>query len=157
MTYPNQFYPQNNLYQMPPYQNMQAQQRQEQLNQVYNNSYTYNFTRDRSEAERWPIAPGNHLVFEDQNGVYFYTKTLGFAPNDKPVFTVYKREDYVEPVNENSQAEQNPLKEEFEKYKSSNDLELSSLRTSIEELKELINQNSKPNFNKNYNKKGGRE
>lgn len=151
MTYPNQFYPQNNNFMYPQY-------RQEQLNQVYANSYNSNciFVKDRNEAEMWQVAPGNKLIFEDQNGINFYVKSLGFSPNDRPVFKVYKREDYVEPVNENLQAEQNPLKDEFEKYQSSTKLEMDSLRSSIEELKELISQNSKPNFNKNY-KKGGRE
>lgn len=141
----------NNNYMMPQY-------RQEQLNQVYANSYNSNciFVKDRNEAEMWQIAPGNKLIFEDQNGINFYVKSLGFSPNDRPMFKVYKREDYVEPVNENLQAEQNPLKDEFEKYQSSTKLEMDSLRSSIEELKELISQNSKPNFNKNY-KKGGRD
>ena len=154
MNYPNQFYPQSNNFMYP------QQYRQEQLNQVYANSYNSNciFVKDRNEAEMWQIAPGNKLIFEDQNGVYFYVKSLGFNPNDRPIFKVYKREDYVEPVQQNVESvEQNPLKEEFEKYQSSNRLEMDLLRSSIEELKELINQNSKPNFNKNYNKKGGRE
>ena len=143
----NQYYPQNNNFMYPQY-------RQEQLNQVYANSYNSNciFVKDRNEAEMWQIAPGNKLIFEDQNGINFYVKSLGFSPNDRPIFKVYKREDYVEPVNENLQAEQNPLKDEFEKYQSSTKLEMDSLRSSIEELKELISQNSKPNFNP---KKGG--
>ena len=148
----NQYYPQmpNNNYMMPQY-------RQEQLNQVYANSYNSNciFVKDRNEAEMWQIAPGNKLIFEDQNGINFYVKSLGFSPNDRPIFKVYKREDYVEPVNENLQAEQNPLKDEFEKYQSSTKLEIDNLRTSIEELKELINQ--KPNFNNKNYKKGGRD
>ena len=147
MTYSNQFYPQNNNFMYPQY-------RQEQLNQVYANSYNSNciFVKDRNEAEMWQVAPGNKLIFEDQNGINFYVKSLGFSPNDRPMFKVYKREDYVEPVNENLQAEQNPLKDEFEKYQSSTKLEMDSLRSSIEELKELITQNSKPSFNP---KKGG--
>ena len=159
MNYPNQFYPQNNNFMMSQYQNFQQQPtRQDQLNQVFNNTYTYTFVQNRGEAERWPVAPGSLLVFADQNGMYYYTKSLGFAPNDKPVFSVFKREDCVESTSTNQTSiEQNPLKEEFEKYQSSNRLEMDSLRSSIEELKELINQNSKPNFNKNYNKKGGRE
>jgi len=162
MNYPNQFYPQPNNYMgymQPQYQNLQAQQRQEQLNQVFANSYNYNFTRDRAEAENWPIAPGNNLVFRDQNGTHFYTKSLGYGPNEKPIFAVYKREDYVEPVQQNVESvEQNPLKEEFEKYQNSTKLEMDSLRSSIEELKELINQ--KPSFNNGNNKpykKGGRD
>ena len=147
MTYPNQFYPQNNNFMYPQY-------RQEQLNQVYANSYNSNciFVKDRNEAEMWQVAPGNKLIFEDQNGINFYVKSLGFSPNDRPVFKVYKREDYVEPVNENLQAEQNPLKDEFEKYQSSTKLEMDTLKSSIAELKDLITQNSKPSFNL---KKGG--
>lgn len=157
MNYPNQFYPQVNNYAMPQqYQNFQAQQRQEQLDQLYARPYNYSFVRDRSEAERWPTAPGNHLVFEDQNGLYFYVKSLGFNPNEKPVFAVYKREDCVESTStEQTSVEQNPLKDEFEKYQSSTKLEMDSLRASIEELKELINQ--KPNFNNKNYKKGGRD
>lgn len=151
MAYPNQYYQQPNNYMLPQYQNFQAQQRQEQLNQVFANSYVYNFTRDKAEAENWPIAPGNTLVFKDQNGQYFYTKSLGYGPNEKPIFIIYKREDYVEPAQVTEQVEQNPLKEEFDKYKSSTDLELSSLRNTIDELKELFKQNPKPQFNK----KGG--
>lgn len=150
MTYPNQYYQPNY---MPQYQNFQPQQRQEQLDQLYVKPYNYNFVREKGEAERWPIAPGNMLVFADQNGQYFYTKSLGFAPNDKPVFVTYKREDYVEPAQVTEQVEQNPLKDEFDKYKSSTELELTTLKNSLEELKQLINQ--RPHFNKNS--KGGRD
>lgn len=151
MTYPttNQFYPQQNSFMYPQY-------RQEQLNQVYANSYNSNciFVKDRQEAEMWQIAPGNKLIFEDQNGVNFYVKSLGFNPNDRPLFKVYKREDCVEPVQSNTEiVEQNPLKDEFEKFKSFNELELSSLRKSIEDLKNSLNQ--KPSFNNH--KKGGRD
>lgn len=154
MNYPNQFYPQNNNYMMPQYQNFQQQPtRQDQLNQVFNNTYTYTFVQNRGEAERWPVAPGSLLVFADQNGMYYYTKSLSFNPNDKPVFSVFKREDCVEPVQQNVEpVEQNPLKEELEKYQSSTKLEMDTLKTSIAELKDLITQNSKPSFNP---KKGG--
>ena len=156
MNYPNQFYPQNNNFMMSQYQNFQQQPtRQDQLNQVFNNTYTYTFVQNRGEAERWPVAPGSLLVFADQNGMYYYTKSLGFAPNDKPVFSVFKREDCVESTSTNQTSiEQNPLKEELEKYQSSTKLEMDSIRASIEELKGLINQ--KPNFNKPY-KKGGKD
>jgi len=148
----NPYYNQPNYY-MPQYQNLQAQQRQEQFDQIYSRPYSYNFVRDINEAKNWPTAPGNHLVFEDQNGMYFYTKSLGFGPNEKPIFVTYKREDFVEQSESNTQTvEQNPLKEELEKYQSSTKLELDSLKSGIEELKELINQ--KPHFNNN--RKGGK-
>lgn len=145
---------------MPQYQNFQQQPtRQDQLNQVFNNTYTYTFVQNRGEAERWPVAPGSLLVFADQNGMYYYTKSLSFTPNDKPVFSVFKREDCVESTSTNQTSiEQNPLKEELEKYQSSTKLEMDTLKTSIAELKDLITQ--KPNFNNGNNKpykKGGRD
>jgi hypothetical protein len=121
-----------------PYQNYQAQQRQEQLNQVFATTYNYNYVKDRNEAEMWPIAPGNHLVFEDQNGAYFYTKSLGFAPNERFVFTVFKKEESVQ-----------PSIEEPKRLES----EVDSLKGDIAELKELFKQftTNKPRFDK----KGG--
>lgn len=161
MAYPNQYYQPN--YMVPQYQNFQAQQRQEQLDQLYTRPYAYNYVRDENEARNWPTAPGNHLVFENQNGQYFYTKSLGFGPNEKPVFIVYKREDFVEQSQETETVEQNSLQEQIEKYKSSTDLEINNLRVTLEtlnnsitELRESFKNNSKPHFDK-YNKKGGRE
>ena len=153
---PNQYYPQipNNNYGFNQYQNFQQPTRQDQLNQVFNNTYNYTFVHNRSEAEQWPVAPGSLLVFADQNGMYYYTKSLGFAPNDKPVFSVFKREDCVEQTSQNQiPVEQNPLKDELEKYQNSTKLEMDNLKSSIEELKDLITQNSKPSFNQQ--KKGG--
>lgn len=144
----------NNNYGFNQYQNFQQPTRQDQLNQVFNNTYNYTFVHNRSEAEQWPVAPGSLLVFADQNGMYYYTKSLGFAPNDKPVFSVFKREDCVEQTSQNQiPVEQNPLRDELEKYKNSTKLEMDNLKSSIEELKDLITQNSKPSFNQQ--KKGG--
>ena len=105
-------------YQQPmPYQNYQAQQRQEQ----FTRSYNYNFVQDMTEAQNWPIAPGNHLVFEDTSGTCFYTKSLGFAPNDRPVFQIFKREEQTQPVTESKS-------------------EVDSLKSDIAELKRLFEQ-----------------
>ena len=123
---------------MPQYQNYQAQQRQEQLDQLYSRPYNYNFVRDVNEARNWPTAPGNHLVFEDQNGLYFYTKSLGFAPNERPVFVVYKREDYVEPASNQEQVEQNSFQTEID-----------NLKKDITEIRELLKQNVRPS-NQNF-------
>ena len=117
-----------------PYQNYQAQQRQEQLDQVFTRSYNYNFVKDITEAQNWPIAPGNHLVFEDANGTYFYTKSLGFAPNDRPVFSVFKKEQVQQQIVEEPKSE------------------VESLKSDIAELKILFEQfTNKPKFEK----KGG--
>ena len=123
-------------YQQMPYQNYQAQQRQEQIQQAFANSYNYNYVREKSEAENWPIAPGNHLVFEDINGQCFYTKSLGFAPNDRPVFTVFERI---------PQAKEEP---------NNLETEVDCLKNDIAELKKLFEQfTAKPKFEK---KGGGR-
>ena len=120
-------YQQQPYYQQPmPYQNYQAQQRQEQ----FTRSYNYNFVQDITEAQNWPIAPGNHLVFEDANGTYFYTKSLGFAPNDRPVFYIFKREEIRE-----------------EEPKS----EVDSLKSDIADLRKLFEQ-----FTANEKKGGGK-
>lgn len=133
-------YQQQPYYQQPmPYQNYQAQQRQEQLNQVFATTYNYNYVKDRNEAESWPIAPGNHLVFEDQNGTYFYTKSLGFAPNEQYVFTTFKKEESVQPrISEPKRLES----------------EVDSLKGDIAELKELFKQFT-TNKQQKFEKKGG--
>lgn len=142
---PNQFYQQPGNYMAPPFPNFQAQQRQEQLNQVFSNSYNCYYVRERAEAENWHIAPGNHLVFEDQNGLYFYTKSLGFAPNDRPIFSVYKREDFVQ--------QEQPKQEDSEITNMKT--EMASVKNDISELKEMLKElTTKPNFNK-FDKKGG--
>lgn len=118
-----------------PYQNYQAQQRQEQLDQVFSRSYTYNYARDITEAQNWPIAPGNHLVFEDVNGTYFYTKSLGFAPNDRPAFTIFKREEQIQP-----------------QITTDESSEVESLKNDIKELKKLFEQFT---AKQHFEKKGG--
>ena len=137
---PNQYYPTmpNNNYMMPQYQNYQMQQpRQDNVN--------FNYVRDRSEAEQWAIAPGSKLFFEDQNGSYLYIKSLTYGPNDRPVFTAYKKED--PPIQQNDQ--QNNF--DFTKY----DNEMACVKNDISELKEMLKElTAKPNFNK-FEKKGG--
>lgn len=62
-----------------------------------NSSYTtgqgfawYYATRD--EASRWPLAPGNMLVFFDPDGQHFYVKSLGWSPYEGVKFEVFTRE-----------------------------------------------------------------
>ena len=137
---PNQYYPTmpNNNYMIPQYQNYQMQQpRQDNAN--------FNYVRDRSEAEQWAIAPGSKLFFEDQNGSYLYIKSLGYGPNDRPVFISYKKEEI--PIQQNIQ--QNNF--DFTKY----DNEMACVKNDISELKEMLKElTAKPNFNK-FEKKGG--
>lgn len=136
---PNQYYPQipNNNYLMPQYQNYQVQQpRQDNAN--------FNYVRDRAEAEQWAIAPGSKLFFEDQNGNWLYIKSLGYGPNDRPIFVAYKRE---EPI------QQEPKQDTFDFTKYDN--EMNCVKNDISELKEMLKElTNKPTYNK-FDKKGG--
>lgn len=134
----NQYYqqPMNNYMMPQQYQNFQPQQRQDLTN--------FNYVRDRAEAENWPIAPGNRLIFEDQSGSYFYIKSLGFGPNDRPMFSSYKLE---QPVKEEPKQEN-----KYEQDLNATKLEVNSLKDSLNELKELV---TKLSYNKFDNKKGG--
>ena len=139
----NQYYPQipNNNYMMPQYQNYQNVPRQDSTN--------FSYVRDRAEAEQWPIATGSKLLFEDQGGSYFYIKTLGFGPNDRPLFIAYKKEEY--PVQQETKQD-STLEQEINSTK----LEMNCVKNDISELKEMLKElTSRPNYNK-YDKKGGK-
>jgi hypothetical protein len=46
--------------------------------------------RSVEEAYNWPVAPGNSLMFKDENSPYVYTKTRSFSQLDQPVFERYR-------------------------------------------------------------------
>ena len=46
--------------------------------------------RGIEEAFNWPVAPGNSVMFKDENSPYVYTKTRGFSQLDQPVFEKYR-------------------------------------------------------------------
>lgn len=62
------------------------------MNQPQTRQYLYYFVKDKGEAFNWAIAPGNLLVFKDQDNIHFYTKSLGYSPYDRPVFETYTKE-----------------------------------------------------------------
>lgn len=72
------------------------------MNNFYQNQNAYFFVKEQSEAVNWPIAPGNFLVFKDQDNIHFYTKSLGYSPYDRPMFEVYTREVRVQESNHDS-------------------------------------------------------
>jgi len=87
--------------------------------------YAYFFVKDIGEALNWYIAPGSFLVFRDQDGIHFYTKSLGYSPYDKPVFEVYTKE---------VQQEQNPdpgFEDKLQELREG----MSALQRQISELK----------------------
>ena len=93
--------------------------------------YSYYFVKDTGEAYNWPIAPGNLLVFKDQDGMHFYTKSLGYSPYDKPIFEVYTKE---------VQAQEQKPDSDFELLKK----EIAEIKSKLSEIN-----------NRNNNNKGG--
>ena len=82
--------------------------------------FSYFFVQNINEAYNWAIAPGNFLVFKDQDGIHFYTKSLGLSPYDKVQFEVYTKEqpqaEMQAPVQQTN-TEYDSLKEEISKLK----------------------------------------
>ena len=76
------------------------------------------FVQNINEAYNWQVAPGNFLVFKDQDNIHIYTKSLA-TPYDKVMFDVYTKE---QPANntqttENKESELDDLREEISKMK----------------------------------------
>lgn len=46
--------------------------------------------RSEQEAQNYPVAPGNSVIFRDENANYLYTKTMGYSQLDKPTFERYR-------------------------------------------------------------------
>lgn len=46
--------------------------------------------RSEAEARNYPVAPGNSIVFKDENAPYIYVKTKGFSQFDSPSFEKYR-------------------------------------------------------------------
>ena len=46
--------------------------------------------RSIEEAFNYPVAPGNSVMFKDENAPYVYTKTKGFSQLEEPVFEKYR-------------------------------------------------------------------
>lgn len=41
-------------------------------------------------ARNYPIAPGNSVMFKDENAPYIYSKTMGFSSLDRPIFEKFR-------------------------------------------------------------------
>lgn len=46
--------------------------------------------RNEMEARNYAIAPGNSLMFKDENGPYVYVKSMGNSQFDQPVFEKFR-------------------------------------------------------------------
>ena len=103
---------------MYPYINPFAQQQAQQA---------FVSVRSAQEAMSYPVAPGNSIVFKDENQPYCYVKTMGFNQFDCPTFERYRL------VKETAAVEA--------EYVAKSDLavlrsELDSLKAEVDSLKE---------------------
>ena len=80
-------------------------------------------------ARSYPVAPGNSVIFKDENAPYIYTKTMGFSQFDKPVFEKYR---LVKEEDEMAQeSEDTSIVDELKN-------EIASLKSEIESIKKKI-------------------
>lgn len=101
--YPNYYQPQYTQYAQP-------QQMPQQVQTIQNGGF---ISVPRVEvAFNWPVAPGNSVMFKDENAPYVYTKTRGFSQLDEPIFEKYRL------VKEEGNATQEPPKAPEPEYKA---------------------------------------
>lgn len=46
--------------------------------------------RSEMEARNYPVAPGNSVLFKDENQPYIYVKAMGYSQLDRPTFEKYR-------------------------------------------------------------------
>lgn len=132
-SYPNY----NQLY----YPQIQQSNQNVQSSQIQNGGFVV--VKDITEAQNYPVAPGNSVTFKNENQPYIYTKTLGFSQLDQPIFETFrlvkeeqnfnadKKEHELEVVEYLSISQGDEIKMEMTKLKS----ELIELKAELTELK----------------------
>ena len=85
--YPMYYQPQ---YQVPYTQGLQVPPaNQQQQTQPQNNGGIVR-VQNENEARMYPVAPGNSIIFIDENAPYCYTKTVDMSQLDRPKFDRYR-------------------------------------------------------------------
>ena len=55
--------------------------------------------RSEADARNYPVAPGNSVIFKDENAPYIYIKSIGVSQFDTPRFDKYRlQKEEAEPV-----------------------------------------------------------
>lgn len=75
---------------IPMYQQYQQMLQQPQMYQNTNNTENVVRVANETVARNYTIAPGNSVIFFDENSPYCYTKTVGLNQLDRPVFKKYR-------------------------------------------------------------------
>ncbi len=95
-------YPQYQMFQqpMPVYQAMPPQQPVQQIQQAQVSSNAGNIVHVQSEDEMrsYPVAPGNTIIFKNDNAPYIYTKSMDSSQLGQPIFEKFRlvKEDEVQ-------------------------------------------------------------
>jgi len=138
MAYP--IYQQNFQPSMAPQQVMQQQMNTPQFIQQSNNIVS---VASEEIARNYPVAPGNLVIFKDENQPCIYLKSMGFSQLDRPVFERYIRDTPNEEVTpqQNSQID-------LSEYALKTDLE-----SALEEIKSLKDEIKRTTRQSRYTKK----
>lgn len=114
----------------PYYQNYQMMQQSQNVQPMVNTPQIQNgglvSVRNITEAQNYPVAPGNSVTFKDENAPYVYTKTMGFSQLDRPIFEVFRL--VKEEVAQQMQSKQLP---DFRQ-------EIDDLKAEIERIKKIV-------------------
>ena len=73
-----------------PAQIFYPQQYQQQMTQPQQTSPNFVRVQNENEARMYPVAPGNSVMFIDENSPYCYTKTMDISQLDRPKFDKYR-------------------------------------------------------------------
>lgn len=106
-------------------QPMQAVQQQQMAQPQIQNGGLVS-VRGRSEAQNYPVAPGNSVTFKDETAPYVYTKTMGFSQLDRPVFETFRlvKEETSENSSENHAVNKSEAQTvDFTKYATKAEIE----------------------------------
>lgn len=74
--------------------------------------------RNEMEARNYAIAPGNSLMFKDENGPYVYVKSMGNSQFDQPVFEKFRLVKEEANVPQQVAQPEYVLKSEFEELRN---------------------------------------
>jgi hypothetical protein len=110
------------------YQNYYPQYQQGYVQQPQTQNNGFIRVQNENEARMYPVAPGNSLIFIDENAPFCYTKTVDTSQLDRPKFEKYR-------LVKEEHEEQDPS---TNLYVSSDDFEL--LKKEVEKIKEDLNQ-----------------
>ena len=107
-------------YGMPQHQHQQQMQ------------YFVYYVNSKEEAVRWPVGPGNVLIFMQTDGSFIYIKSLGFSPYDKPVFEVFPK------LIEQTPSPVPAVDEEYKKMAEANSNAIADLTSKFADMQEEI-------------------